>query len=80
MAIRFTSTVDRDKATKKAVKRLKAVEATPVIPLQPLGRPPSGKAREVLSLRVAPETLANMKKLGPDWRTIVAAYLDREYS
>jgi len=37
--------------------------------LKQRGRPKSGKARQAISLRLPPETLARWKATGPGWQT-----------
>ncbi|MBL8226562.1 MAG: BrnA antitoxin family protein [Chromatiales bacterium] len=41
------------------------------------GRPPTGRARVAISLRLPPETLARWKATGPGWQTRMAEVLDK---
>jgi uncharacterized protein (DUF4415 family) len=45
--------------------------------LRPRGRPPTGRARVAISLRLPPETLARWKATGPGWQTRMAEALDK---
>lgn len=45
--------------------------------LKPRGRPKSGNARTLISLRLPPETLARWKATGPGWQTRMAETLRR---
>lgn len=45
--------------------------------LKPRGRPKTGNARKVISLRLPPETLARWKATGPGWQTRMAQTLAR---
>jgi uncharacterized protein (DUF4415 family) len=45
--------------------------------LRPRGRPPTGKARQSISLRVPPETLARWKATGPGWQTRMVELLEK---
>ena len=45
--------------------------------LRPRGRPKTGNARIVISLRLPPETLARWKATGPGWQTRMADKLKR---
>ena len=45
--------------------------------LKPRGRPKSGRARTLISLRLPPETLARWRATGPGWQTRMAEALSR---
>jgi len=45
--------------------------------LKPRGRPKSGNARQAISLRLPPDTLARWKATGPGWQTRMAEVLSR---
>jgi uncharacterized protein (DUF4415 family) len=45
--------------------------------LKPRGRPKSGRARTLISLRLPPETLARWKATGPGWQTRMAEALSK---
>jgi uncharacterized protein (DUF4415 family) len=45
--------------------------------LKPRGRPKSGNARTLISLRLPPETLARWKATGPGWQTRMAEALSK---
>lgn len=45
--------------------------------LKPRGRPKSGNARTLISLRLPPATLARWKATGPGWQTRMAETLQR---
>jgi len=45
--------------------------------LKPRGRPKSGNARTLISLRLPPETLARWKATGPGWQTRMAEKLQK---
>jgi uncharacterized protein (DUF4415 family) len=45
--------------------------------LRPRGRPKSGNARALISLRLPPETLARWKATGPGWQTRMAETLTK---
>lgn len=45
--------------------------------LNPRGRPKSGNARTLISLRLPPETLARWKATGPGWQTRMAELLSK---
>ncbi|MBS0611977.1 MAG: BrnA antitoxin family protein [Proteobacteria bacterium] len=77
---------DRDNPawTKETVARArKAREVLPAIfgaataarMLKPRGRPKSGHARTLISLRLPPDTLARWKATGPGWQTRMAETL-----
>lgn len=42
-----------------------------------VGRPRSENARQPVTLRLTPATLAKFEKLGPDWRARMAEILER---
>ena len=46
--------------------------------LRPRGRPKTGNARTMISLRLPPETLARWKASGPGWQTRMAELLTRK--
>jgi uncharacterized protein (DUF4415 family) len=52
-------------------------EATAQKMLKPRGRPKTGNARVVISLRLPPETLAGWKATGPGWQTRMVEKLKR---
>lgn len=45
--------------------------------LKPRGRPKSGNARTLISLRIPPDTLARWKATGPGWQTRMAEALSK---
>jgi uncharacterized protein (DUF4415 family) len=45
--------------------------------LKPRGRPKTGNARTLISLRLPPETLARWKATGPGWQTRMADALTK---
>jgi len=45
--------------------------------LRPRGRPKTGNARTLISLRLPPDTLARWKATGPGWQTRMADLLGR---
>ena len=45
--------------------------------LEPRGRPKTGNARTLISLRLPPETLARWKATGPGWQTRMAEALQK---
>jgi uncharacterized protein (DUF4415 family) len=45
--------------------------------LKPRGRPKTGNARTLISLRLPPETLARWKATGPGWQTRMADTLTK---
>jgi uncharacterized protein (DUF4415 family) len=45
--------------------------------LKPRGRPKTGHARTLISLRLPPETLARWKATGPGWQTRMADTLTK---
>ena len=45
--------------------------------LKPRGRPKTGNARQAISLRLPPETLARWKSTGPGWQTRMARVLSK---
>jgi uncharacterized protein (DUF4415 family) len=52
-------------------------KATAARMLKSRGRPRTGNARTLISLRLPPETLARWKATGPGWQTRMAEALDR---
>jgi len=50
---------------------------TAVKMLKPRGRPKSGRARTLISLRLPPETLARWKATGSGWQTRMAEALSK---
>ena len=52
-------------------------KATAARMLKPRGRPKTGNARTLISLRLPPETLARWKATGPGWQTRMAEALAR---
>jgi uncharacterized protein (DUF4415 family) len=51
--------------------------ATSAKMLKPRGRPKTGNARTLISLRLPPETLARWKATGPGWQTRMADALTK---
>ena len=51
--------------------------ATSARMLKPRGRPKTGHARKLISLRLPPETLARWKATGPGWQTRMADALTK---
>ena len=51
--------------------------ATSARMLKPRGRPKTGNARTLISLRLPPETLARWKATGPGWQTRIADALTK---
>ncbi len=51
--------------------------ATSARMLKPRGRPKTGHARTLISLRLPPETLARWKATGPGWQTRMAETLTK---
>jgi len=51
--------------------------ATSARMLKPRGRPKTGHARTLISLRLPPETLARWKATGPGWQTRMADTLTK---
>ena len=45
--------------------------------LKPRGRPKTGNARTLISLRIPPDTLARWKATGPGWQTRMAEALGK---
>jgi uncharacterized protein (DUF4415 family) len=39
------------------------------------GRPPTGKAKQLVSLRIDPDVLERLRRLGPGWQTRAAEAL-----
>lgn len=70
------ATFARAKPAREALPKLVGATAARKM-LKPRGRPKSDNARQAISLRVPPETLARWKATGPGWQTRMVEVLTK---
>jgi len=71
-----TSTFARARPARTVLPELLSADAAGRL-LRPRGRPKTGRARTLISLRLPPDTLARWKATGPGWQTRMVDVLTR---